>query len=137
YAGAVDEHIDAREGLECLLDGRCIAHVELQRLALDLPRKRSCFSRVASGDDDVRASFRKRLAYGFADPAVPARHEGDLVAQKLQSITNPPLRSTISPVMKPASGETRKRTTCANSSGSQKRPTGICAINAPRCVSVS
>ena len=39
--------------------------------------------------------------------------------------------------MKPASGETRKRTTCANSSGSQKRPTGICLMSAWRCASVS
>ena len=41
--------------------------------------------------------------------------------------------SMISPVMKPDSGETRKLTTWATSSGSQKRPTGIWASSSCCC----
>ena len=40
----------------------------------------------------------------------------------------PPLMSMISPVMKPAWGDTRKAIRRATSSGSQKRPTGICRM---------
>ena len=45
--------------------------------------------------------------------------------------------SMISPVMNPAKGETRNRTTWVISSGSQKRPTGISAKSFWRCASVS
>ena len=54
-----------------------------------------------------------------------------------QSISKPPLRSMISPVIKPDSGDARKRTTWANSSGSQKRPTGMSFSSFCRCYSLS
>lgn len=47
-------------------------------------------------------------------------------SSSVQSKCSPPLRSRISPVINPDMGETRKATQWANSSGSQKRPTGIC-----------
>ena len=112
---------------------------------------------ATSRDGDRGAVHREAPGDRLADPAIAARQERDHAAEieqpreigpeielrcdrahrQSQSITRPPFKSTISPVMNPASGEARNRTTCANSSGSQKRPTGTCASSACRCASVS
>ena len=54
-----------------------------------------------------------------------------------QSNCKPPLRSSTSPVMNPDNGDTRKPTTCANSSGSQNLPTGMSLSSFCRCSSLS
>src|SRR6478735_8551204 len=122
---------------------------------LDLRGQRLRLAFVAARHCDAGPGQRQRPCDRLADAAIAPGHVGRLalqveLARKLaleidawrdvvhrQSITRPPLRSTISPVMKPASGEARKRTTCANSSGSQKRPTGMSFSRACRCCSVS
>ena len=62
-------------------------------------------------------------------PQGPVRLPRQLEVQRVggtrQSNSSPPLMSTTSPVTNPASGWVRNVTTWANSSASQKRPTGI------------
>ena len=96
------------------------------------PGDRRADAAVAAGDERGAAG---QAGLAGEQARVVGGAEDSVMAS--QSICRPPLRSRISPVMKPESGEARKRTACANSSGSQKRPTGIWRSSAWRCSSFS
>ena len=85
-------------------------------------------SRLISADCS-RSLSRLPRPYGcrlHSSPPIslsPTRHYTAIVLVA-QSIWKPPFMSITSPVMKPDSGDARKRTACATSSGLQKRRTG-------------
>mmetsp|Transcript_1921 Transcript_1921/g.7719 ORF Transcript_1921/g.7719 Transcript_1921/m.7719 type:complete len:266 (-) Transcript_1921:140-937(-) len=77
-----------------------------------------------------------RSTRGIHDEAHSAKWQTRGV-KKCQSTSKPPFMSNTSPVMNPESLLARNMTACANSSGSQNRPTGIFLSVSCRCASVS
>ena len=133
-ADAIDEQVEPSVLIARAVDGRRIDST----LAASATTASACRPalRIAAASDSAlcavrptmtgRACEREPPTNRFTDTAVAARHEGDqAIKAKLggelacvdqrrpssQSISRPPLMSTISPVMKPASGDARKRTT--------------------------